>query len=198
MPKKLITIDNLLHYDKIMAYLDKEEADKYYLPVDGHITLTEEQKAELKGQDGKDGKDGTDAFYFTPFISEEGVLTWTNNGNMENPAPINIKGLKGEDGVYKGVVRHVMAETDTEVELAANEVYTFPEMATLTVTLGPATDMFDEYHFFFDSGETATTLSLPAGLSLPDDFEVEANKRYEISIAEDILLYTSRDLEVTV
>lgn len=32
---------------------------------------------------------------FLPSISEEGVISWTNNGNLPNPKPVNIKGEAG-------------------------------------------------------------------------------------------------------
>lgn len=36
--------------------------------------------------------------YFTPAVSPEGELSWTNNGNLENPTTVNIKGPKGDTG----------------------------------------------------------------------------------------------------
>lgn len=33
---------------------------------------------------------------FTPSVSEDGVISWTNNKGLENPPPVNIKGAKGE------------------------------------------------------------------------------------------------------
>lgn len=38
------------------------------------------------------GNDGADAVIFTPSVSEEGVLSWENDGGLENPEPVNIKG----------------------------------------------------------------------------------------------------------
>lgn len=35
---------------------------------------------------------------FQPAVSEDGTLNWTNDGGMENPAPVNIRGPKGADG----------------------------------------------------------------------------------------------------
>ena len=29
---------------------------------------------------------------FTPYVDENGLLSWTNNGGAKNPRPINIKG----------------------------------------------------------------------------------------------------------
>ncbi len=35
---------------------------------------------------------------YTPHVTEDGILSWTNDGNRDNPAPINIKGPKGDQG----------------------------------------------------------------------------------------------------
>lgn len=37
-------------------------------------------------------------FTFTPSVSEEGIISWENDGELENPAPVNIKGPQGETG----------------------------------------------------------------------------------------------------
>ncbi len=36
---------------------------------------------------------------FVPNVSEDGVLSWTNNGKLPNPAPVKVKGEDGIDGV---------------------------------------------------------------------------------------------------
>ena len=50
------------------------------------------------GADGKDGKDGKDGVIFTPKVDAEGNLSWTNNGGLDNPAVVNIRGAAGKDG----------------------------------------------------------------------------------------------------
>ena len=40
----------------------------------------------------------TDGTTFTPTVSEDGVLSWTNDGGKTNPEPVNIK---GEDGAFR-------------------------------------------------------------------------------------------------
>lgn len=47
------------------------------------------------GPPGQDGKDGAT---FTPSVSETGVLSWTNNGGLENPASMSIRGPSGSKG----------------------------------------------------------------------------------------------------
>ena len=42
--------------------------------------------------------EGPEGPYFLPSVSAEGVLSWTNNGGLENPSPANIRGPQGEQG----------------------------------------------------------------------------------------------------
>lgn len=37
--------------------------------------------------------------YFTPTVDVEGNLSWTNNGDLDNPPIVNIKGPQGEQGI---------------------------------------------------------------------------------------------------
>ena len=48
------------------------------------------------GGGGGTGKDGTTFF---PSVSEEGIISWTNNGNLPNPDPVNIMGPQGPQGI---------------------------------------------------------------------------------------------------
>lgn len=49
-----------------------------------------------KGEQGESGKDGKDGAVFIPSLAENGDLSWSNNGGLENPDTINIKGPKGD------------------------------------------------------------------------------------------------------
>lgn len=51
--------------------------------------------SELKGNQGDKGTVGA---HFTPSVSDDGVLSWTNNGELENPQPVNIRGPQGVQG----------------------------------------------------------------------------------------------------
>lgn len=42
----------------------------------------DEHKGELKGEKGA---------VFTPHVSDEGVMSWTNDGGLENPPPVDLK-----------------------------------------------------------------------------------------------------------
>lgn len=60
------------------------------------VTFYVDGVAVVTVSDGADGATGTT---FTPSVSEEGVISWTNDGGKPNPAPRNIKGDPG-----KGVI----------------------------------------------------------------------------------------------
>lgn len=52
----------------------------------------------MDGTNGTDGTSGTDGVTYTPAISEEGVISWTNDGGRANPPSVNIKGADGTNG----------------------------------------------------------------------------------------------------
>ena len=51
---------------------------------------------------GAPGKDGENGATFTPAVSSDGTLSWTNDKGLANPTPVNIKGHKGEQGEAGG------------------------------------------------------------------------------------------------
>ena len=44
------------------------------------------------------GSSGTNGYTFTPYVSDAGVISWTNDGGLDNPTPVNIKGPAGATG----------------------------------------------------------------------------------------------------
>ena len=48
---------------------------------------------------------------YKPSVSSEGVLSWSNNGGLENPESVNIKGVKGDKGNTPSVVLRYDRET---------------------------------------------------------------------------------------
>ena len=115
------------------------------------------------------------------------------SGTPENPLlnlgiPKGEKGDPGEDAESgsSATPRQEMQNTNTNVTLEPNKLYVFPEMESLTITLGTPSyaNVANEYHFFFTSGATATTLTLNDVLS--DVYSIDANMKYEVSILEGV------------
>ena len=52
----------------------------------------------IQGPKGTDGAKGDTGPYFTPAVSAEGVISWSNNGGLDNPASVSIKGPQGDTG----------------------------------------------------------------------------------------------------
>lgn len=52
--------------------------------------------------------------YYTPSVSEDGTLSWTNNGGLPNPANVNIKGPPGPGGVPGGTTGQLLAKASNE------------------------------------------------------------------------------------
>lgn len=90
-----------------------------------------------------------------------------------------------------GIERIEKLSTDTTVTLEPNKLYIFPEMASLTYTIGEGTG---EVHFIFKSGATATRVVHPSNVNI-GSFTVESNKVYEVSILEGLL--TSQNWSVS-
>ena len=90
---------------------------------------------------------------YTPSVSEDGVLSWTNDRGLENPEAVNIKGQKGDayiltDEDKKEVTETILkevtndelissvTETREELERVKNEVLETGEVSGSSVYLG--------------------------------------------------------------
>lgn len=49
------------------------------------------------GTNGTNGTNGADGTTFTPSVSAQGVISWTNDGGKTNPTSVNIKGASGDN-----------------------------------------------------------------------------------------------------
>lgn len=90
---------------------------------------------------GDRGETGSKGATFTPSVSEAGVLSWTNNGGLTNPTPVNIKGPKGDDAVITaadvagwGFTKN--KGTVTSVAVKMNGVTKGPVTSSGTIDLG--------------------------------------------------------------
>lgn len=71
---------------------DPDNSKLYVRTVDGTAPfefVTDMSGASIKGDKGEPGAT------YTPSVDTNGVLTWTNNGNLPNPSPVNLKGPSG-------------------------------------------------------------------------------------------------------
>ena len=140
------------------------------------------QLSALKGEKGDKGDKGDKGE--TGATGPQGPQGETGAQGPAGPqGETGPQGPAGDSGI---VSRQEMSSSDTTVTLEPNKLYVFPEMASLTITLGTPTDsnVANEYHFFFTSGATATTLTLNDVLS--DAYSIEANMKYEVSILENV------------
>lgn len=110
-----------------------------------------------------------------------GGKTYTYDGNEAVAITIETDGIE----------RVEKLSTDTTVTLEPNKLYVFPEMESLTYTIGKGTG---EVHFIFRSGATATRVVHPSGVNI-GNFSVESNRVYEVSILEGLL--TSQNWSVS-
>lgn len=122
--------------------------------------------------------------------------------NLPNPQSLTIT-YGGKEYTYdgseaiaitietSGIERVEKLSTDTTVTLEPNKLYVFPEMESITYTIGEGTG---EVHFIFKSGATATRVVHPSNVNI-GSFSVDANKVYEVSILEGLL--TSQNWSVS-
>jgi hypothetical protein len=112
----------------------------------------------------------------------------------------NVKALVIEGKMYpvKGEKVPIIAHgtSDTIFTLPPNEFHVWGEVSTLVITLGEQdSGHLSEYMFEFISGATPTVLTLPTSVKFPEDYEIEANKKYQVSIVDNIGLIVGVDYE---
>lgn len=117
----------------------------------------------------------------------------SNYNDLTNKPTINgveVSGDKTSDD-YKISAQIAQVDhgtSDTTFELPPNQYHTWGEVASLTLTLGAeASGVANGYWFSFDSGDTATTLSLPE--TIQTDIVVEPNMHYECSIVGNYMTF---------
>lgn len=118
----------------------------------------------------------------------------TNYNDLTNKPTINGVEVSGNktSADYKisaEVTRVDHGTADTTFELPANQYHTWGEVASLTLTLAAETSgQAGGYWFSFDSGDTATTLSLPEVVKT--DIVVEPNMHYECLIVGNYMTFS--------
>ncbi len=170
----------------------KFRGDTILFTSDGAVV----QKVEEKEIDGKkffrvhlnkpgltlDSGSSTPSFFDIPVSAVEEKPDNSLNGAGLGLVPANATSYDRSD---------LTAESAT---LDPNTNYSFGESATLTLEFAEGdADKANEYSFTFVSGATPTVLTLPSSVQWVNELTVEANKRYEISIVDNIGLWCAVD-----
>lgn len=145
-----------------------------------HRTVTDAEKKTWSGKSDFSGS-YNDLRDNPPTLPNPQALTITYGGKRQTYDGSEALAITIETG--GGIERIEKLATDTTVTLEPNKLYVFPEMESLTYTIGEGTG---EIHFIFKSGATATRVVHPAGVNI-GSFTVDANKIYEVSILEGLL-----------
>lgn len=117
----------------------------------------------------------------------------TNYNDLTNKPTINGVEVSGNKTSADYKISAQVTQTDhgtadTTFTLPPNQYHTWDEVASLTLTLGAETSgVANGYWFSFDSGDTATTLSLPD--TVQTDIVVEPNTHYECMIVNDYMTF---------
>lgn len=77
----------------------------------------------------------------------------------------------------------IVTDADTSDTLSPNIMYEFGEVPSIDIGLStPVSGEVNEWQFSFDSGSTATTFSVPAGVVWTSTVSIAANTHYEVNI----------------
>lgn len=94
--------------------------------------------------------------------------------------------------VDKSATVETISGTTATIAASANTIYNCGELTALTISSVPASGAFT---VIFTSGSTATVFTEPSGMTMPDGFSVEANKRYEINVSDGYAVVASWPVE---
>lgn len=101
----------------------------------------------------------------------------TNSGTTAN-AVFDFTIPAGESGCYP-----TMTQTAASATISPQTFNVWGEMSSLTITLGtPVSGIQNEYIFTFNSGATATVLTMSTTVVWTSTLTIAANKHYEANI----------------
>ena len=123
--------------------------------------VVDTSKWELVLKRGEPGADGVDGTTFTPSVSSDGVLSWTNNGNLANPASVNIKGQPGNGFKILGYYSTVSALTSSVTSPSAGDAYGVgtSEPYDIYIFDGVTGKWINNGHLQGTQGDTGTTFT---------------------------------------
>lgn len=120
-------------------------------------------------------------------VTAAAVTTAIGNmtANQKNTTRTNL-------AVDKTATVETISGTTATIAASANTIYKCGELTSLTISSVPETG---EFTVIFTSGSTATVFDEPSGMTVPDGFTVEANKRYEINVSDGYAVVASWPVE---
>lgn len=154
-----------------------------------------------KGDKGEKGDTGTSIAHFwndttLTITSASGTSSANLKGEKGDKGEVGPVGPKGEAGKVELSIDKIQSADNGEIN--ANIFYDFGLVSDLSLTfIEGDSDKVNEYMFSFTSGATPTVLTLPANVQWANELTIEANKRYEISIVDNIGLWCAVDLAVS-
>lgn len=113
--------DGTIHEENFVTRVNGQSGDVTLTAADlGAVTYTqlagrvqtevENQFLAAKAAGELNGPKGDTGTVFIPAVDEEtGVLSWENDGGLDNPAPVNIKGPHGAPFVYEDFTEEQLA-----------------------------------------------------------------------------------------
>ena len=104
-----------------------------------------------------EGSDGENGATFTPSVSSDGTLSWSNDKGLTNPSPVNIKGEKGDAFTYEDFTEEQLASLKGENGKDGISVTHSWNGTTLTVTSASGTSSANLKGEKGDKGETGAT-----------------------------------------
>lgn len=128
------------------------------------------------------------------WAKESSKPTYTANevGALPNDTfiPENTSDLINDSGFITSadiLVIDKTQDTSSTFAIDPNKMYMFGTRTSLTITLNSGqSGIVNEYMFQFTSGNTATTLSVPSSIKWIKDPDIQANKKYLVSIENSL------------
>lgn len=151
-----------------------------------------------EGGGGETGQDGTT---FIPHVDDNGLLSWTNNGGMENPNPVNIRGPKGEGVEMTHRTVSIKSASGT-IEVTSGREYTRVDLYQNTVLYVSSKGNTNEQYMLLrnhTSSPIDVIINGDKGEQLVGDSEItiQSDGYYEVSYIynENEYIVTSREIQ---
>lgn len=117
---------------------------------------------------------------YTPAVSDAGVISWTNDGDLDNPPDVDIASIAAE--AVEGVYVDEVTGSEPTITAEANHRYMCGEVTSLSFT-PPASGTAEVY---FTSGATPAVVTMPATVKMPEWYTIDVNRIYVISVTDGI------------